>query len=356
MPDVHLGKGATVGTRDPDARRDHSGGGRRRHRLRHGAPCRRRSTATDLPDSLAALRAPIERACRSASAHTSAAAPRDALSAGAALERRRTQLSRAATSACASWIACGKFDHERVVASARHARRRQSLHRALPRRGGSRLGRCCTPAAQRRQHDRRDCDRDARASIAEREQRHLPDRDLAWLDEGSAEFAEYVDGLRWAQDYAALNRDMMLRVVLQALRAAFPRAVAVARARGQLPSQLRRARRRTSAQTCGSRAKARFGARRRARHHSGQHGRAVVHRARQGQRRVLSLVQPRRRAADVAQRGAPAVHPRRPARRRPRASNAARTPGVIDETPGGVQGHRRRDGGAARPGRDRAHS
>ena len=42
--------------------------------------------------------------------------------------------------------------------------------------------------------------------IAEREHRHLPDRDLAWLSEGTAEFDEYVEGLTWAQDYAALNR------------------------------------------------------------------------------------------------------------------------------------------------------
>ena len=35
MPDVHWGIGATVGQRDSDARRDHSGGGRRGYRLRH---------------------------------------------------------------------------------------------------------------------------------------------------------------------------------------------------------------------------------------------------------------------------------------------------------------------------------
>jgi tRNA-splicing ligase RtcB len=46
----------------------------------------------------------------------------------------------------------------------------------------------------------------------------LPDRDLAWLNEGTAEFNHYVQALGWAQDYAALNRDLMLFRVMRALR------------------------------------------------------------------------------------------------------------------------------------------
>ena len=38
----------------------------------------------------------------------------------------------------------------------------------------------------------------------------LPDKDLAWLNEGMVEFAQYVQALQWAQDCAALNRDLML--------------------------------------------------------------------------------------------------------------------------------------------------
>lgn len=42
----------------------------------------------------------------------------------------------------------------------------------------------------------------------------LPDRDLAYLTEGEDEFAEYIRQLRWAQDFALLNREeMMDRVV-----------------------------------------------------------------------------------------------------------------------------------------------
>ena len=64
--------------------------------------------------------------------------------------------------------------------------------------------------------------------LAERDDVHLPDRDLAWLSEGSVEFDRYVNGLRWAQDYAALNRDLMLFVVLEALAHFFARPIAAA--------------------------------------------------------------------------------------------------------------------------------
>lgn len=42
----------------------------------------------------------------------------------------------------------------------------------------------------------------------------LPDRDLAYLEEGTGEFDAYIRELRWAQDFALLNREeMMDRVV-----------------------------------------------------------------------------------------------------------------------------------------------
>lgn len=58
-----------------------------------------------------------------------------------------------------------------------------------------------------------------------RENIHLPDRDLAWLDEGSAAFADYVEALNWAQEYAALNRDLMLARVLHAVARAMGRKI-----------------------------------------------------------------------------------------------------------------------------------
>ncbi|PPE73805.1 RNA-splicing ligase RtcB [Solimonas fluminis] len=48
--------------------------------------------------------------------------------------------------------------------------------------------------------------------------RQLPDLDLAWLDEGSPDFEDYVEAVGWAQDYARMNREVMLGLVLAAMR------------------------------------------------------------------------------------------------------------------------------------------
>jgi tRNA-splicing ligase RtcB len=49
---------------------------------------------------------------------------------------------------------------------------------------------------------------------AQRERLDLPDRDLAYLTEGTAEFDRYIADLRWAQAFALANREeMMDRVV-----------------------------------------------------------------------------------------------------------------------------------------------
>jgi len=61
--------------------------------------------------------------------------------------------------------------------------------------------------------------------IAAKVDRRLPNRDLAWLDEGTPEFDAYVEGLGWAQEYAALNRDLMLELVHRALEKALGRKV-----------------------------------------------------------------------------------------------------------------------------------
>jgi tRNA-splicing ligase RtcB len=46
----------------------------------------------------------------------------------------------------------------------------------------------------------------------------LPNRDLAYLTQGTQEFEDYVEALQWAQDYARLNRDVMMDLTLKALR------------------------------------------------------------------------------------------------------------------------------------------
>ncbi|MBK9032347.1 MAG: RtcB family protein [Myxococcales bacterium] len=47
---------------------------------------------------------------------------------------------------------------------------------------------------------------------------NLPDDDLAYLPEGTEHFVDYVRAVSWAQDYARVNRTLMLAAVLAAVR------------------------------------------------------------------------------------------------------------------------------------------
>ncbi len=51
---------------------------------------------------------------------------------------------------------------------------------------------------------------------------HIPDKDLAWLAEGEAEFDAYVEAMLWAQDFAMENRKAMMERVLGVLRDILP--------------------------------------------------------------------------------------------------------------------------------------
>ena len=50
----------------------------------------------------------------------------------------------------------------------------------------------------------------------------LPDRDLAYFAEGSEHFADYVEAVHWAQEYARANRQAMLELVLAGLARHLP--------------------------------------------------------------------------------------------------------------------------------------
>ncbi|NUZ04768.1 RtcB family protein [Piscinibacter koreensis] len=47
---------------------------------------------------------------------------------------------------------------------------------------------------------------------------HLPDRDLAYFEEGSAYFGDYVRAVGWAQKFARLNREVMMRHLIAAVQ------------------------------------------------------------------------------------------------------------------------------------------
>ncbi|TWO70851.1 RtcB family protein [Caenimonas sedimenti] len=47
---------------------------------------------------------------------------------------------------------------------------------------------------------------------------NLPDRDLAYFEEGSRYFGDYVRAVGWAQKFAKLNREVMMRRVIEAAK------------------------------------------------------------------------------------------------------------------------------------------
>ncbi len=47
---------------------------------------------------------------------------------------------------------------------------------------------------------------------------NLPDRDLAYFPEGTRHFDDYVEAVQWAQSFARLNREVMMQNVVRAVR------------------------------------------------------------------------------------------------------------------------------------------
>jgi tRNA-splicing ligase RtcB len=47
---------------------------------------------------------------------------------------------------------------------------------------------------------------------------NLPDRDLAYLPEGTQHFDDYVEAVEWAQNFARTNREIMMQNVVRAVR------------------------------------------------------------------------------------------------------------------------------------------
>ena len=52
--------------------------------------------------------------------------------------------------------------------------------------------------------------------------RPLLDRDLAWLEEGEPLFEDYVEAVGWAQEFARHNREVMMAAVLRVMREQLP--------------------------------------------------------------------------------------------------------------------------------------
>jgi tRNA-splicing ligase RtcB len=48
---------------------------------------------------------------------------------------------------------------------------------------------------------------------------NLPDQDLAYLPEGTEHFDEYVEAVNWAQEFARINRELMMSALIEGIRA-----------------------------------------------------------------------------------------------------------------------------------------
>src|SRR2546427_4496735 len=214
MPDVHAGIGATVGSVIPTRRAIipaavgvDIGCGMNAVRLSLGSQ--------QLPDSLARVRTAIERAVPVGfDEHRESDARRDAC---APLKRRLERVVRKHPKIAKmqrdhenKWVrqmgSLGGGNHFIEVCLDESERLWVMLH------SGSRgIGNCIGQYFIAR----------ARETMQKRDV-HLPDRDLAWFDEGSELFEDYVDAVGWAQDYAFANRTEMLELILDALRRHFP--------------------------------------------------------------------------------------------------------------------------------------
>lgn len=51
---------------------------------------------------------------------------------------------------------------------------------------------------------------------------NLPDKDLAYFNEGAEHFDDYVEAVQWAQEYARRNREEMMRLIINALKKELP--------------------------------------------------------------------------------------------------------------------------------------
>ncbi len=64
-------------------------------------------------------------------------------------------------------------------------------------------------------------------ALAKDDMRHLmvnlPDQDLAYFPEGTQHFDDYVEAVEWAQSFARLNREIMMHNVVRAVRRSIPK-------------------------------------------------------------------------------------------------------------------------------------
>jgi len=214
MPDVHLGKGATVGSVIPTV------GAIVPAAVGVDIGCgmmavRTSMTADDLPDSLDGVRSDVERAVPHGRTARGGRGDRGAWS---SLPKRNekawAELAPAFARICEKYPRLAKGNTENhlgTLGTGNHFielcldeidRVWVMLHSGS--RGvGNRIGSFFIALAKRE---------------LERAGERVPDRDLAYLREGTEHFDDYVEAVGWAQAFAAENRRLMMHRVVDALR------------------------------------------------------------------------------------------------------------------------------------------
>ena len=212
MPDVHWGRGATVGSVIPTK------GAIIPAAVGVDIGCgmiaqRTTLTATDLPDNLHALRTAIEQRIphgrtdnggvndRGAWGDTIPAFPTDAFDALAPVVAKYPKLAQAADRAPHHVGTLGTGNHFVEVCLDTEDRVWIMLHSGS--RGiGNRIGSYFIELAKA----------DMRRWFI-----NLPDQDLAYIPQGSELYGDYMRALAWGQGFARLNRNMMMTAALSAL-------------------------------------------------------------------------------------------------------------------------------------------
>ena len=214
MPDVHLGKGATVGSVVPTI------GAIVPAAVGVDIGCgmiaaRTTLVASDLPDNLSAIRSAIERAVphgRTAERHA----------------RDKGAWENAPALAVEGWSQL-VADFEKICERHPSLKNTNNLKHLGTLGTGNHFIEICLDEDQRVWFMLHSGSRGVGNAIgthfitlAKEEMRrwmiNLPDQDLAYLPEGSQYYGDYVFAVDWAQRYARINREIMMRHVVEAMR------------------------------------------------------------------------------------------------------------------------------------------
>lgn len=225
MPDVHMGKGATVGSVIPtlSAVVPSAVGvdiGCGMIAVRTGL------RASDLPDSLAAMRTAIEAAVPVGFAYHQSQLSIAGEGAPAAELQRRYDGLMSGFHGLSLFTGLGHFDAQRMT---------QQVGTLG---GGNHFIELCLDENQQvwlmLHSGSRNVGKTVGEAAMEAAKQHvasldisLADKDLAWLDDGTLAFEQYTQALSWAQDYARLNRDVMLHLTIKAVEKTLGRSLAI---------------------------------------------------------------------------------------------------------------------------------